>query len=107
MADLRRARMALWNDSHADAPVYILGGMVYHDWVGPHKVRGREGESSYRLWKGQREYGAQASLMKRYLGPGFGGKPLPLSYERLTRRSKVDDTPDTWEIDEIVVHRIK
>ena len=60
VADLRRARMALWNDSHADAPVYTLGEMVWYrhpaersaalrpDWLGPHGVRGREGESSYR-----------------------------------------------------------
>ena len=34
-------------------------------------------------------------------------KPLPLSYERLTRQCKVDGTPDTWNIDEIVGHRIK
>ena len=52
-------------------------------------------------------YGAHVSLMKRYLGPGFGGKPLPLSYERLTRKSKIDETPDTWEDDEIAGHRVR
>ena len=30
VADLRRARMALWNDSHADVPVYTLGEMVWY-----------------------------------------------------------------------------
>ena len=119
VAELRQARMDLWNNSHLDAPVYLLGDMVWYrhpversaalrpNWVGPHRVRVREGECSYRLWTGQREYGAHVSLMKRYLGPGFGGKPLPLSYERLTRKSKIDETPDTWEIDEIVGHRVK
>ena len=84
VADLRRARMALWNESHAEAAVYTLGDMAWYrypaersaalrpDWVRPHRVRGRKGESSYRLWTGQREYGAHASLMTRYLGPGFG-----------------------------------
>ena len=64
VADLRRARTALWNDSHAEAPVYTLGYMAWcrqpaelsaalrPNWVGPHRVRGREGESSYRLWTG-------------------------------------------------------
>ena len=46
-------------------------------------------------------------MPKRYLGPVFGGKPLPLSYERLTRKSKVDDIPDTWEIEEIVGYRMR
>ena len=32
---------------------------------------------------------------------------MPLSYERLTRKSKIDETPDTWEIDEIVGHWVK
>ena len=67
----------------------------------------REGECSYRLWTGQLAYRAHVSLMKRYLGPGFGWKPLPFHYEFLTRKSKIDETPDTWEIDEIVGHRIK
>ena len=30
VADLRRARMALWNDSHADPPVYALGEMAWY-----------------------------------------------------------------------------
>ena len=74
VADLRRARMALWNDSQTDVPVYTLGEMVWYrhpaersaalrpDWVGPHRVRGRGGESSYGLWTGQTEYGAHASV---------------------------------------------
>ena len=32
---------------------------------------------------------------------------MPLSYKRLTRKSKIDETPDTWEIDEIVGHRVQ
>ena len=83
MAELRQARMDLWNNSHLDAPVYLLGDMVWYrhpversaafrpNWVAPHRVRVREGECRYRLWTGQREYGAPVSLIKRYLGPGF------------------------------------
>ena len=32
---------------------------------------------------------------------------MPLSYELVTRKSKIDGTPDTWEIDETVGHRVK
>ena len=32
---------------------------------------------------------------------------MPLSYERLTRKSQIDETQDTWDIDEIVGHRVK
>ena len=30
VAELRQARMDLWNNSHLDAPVYLLGDMVWY-----------------------------------------------------------------------------
>ena len=55
VADLRQARMDLWNNSHLDAAVYLLGDMVWYrnpverraalrpNWVGPHRVEGERG----------------------------------------------------------------
>ena len=64
VANLRQARMDLWDKSHLDAPVYSLGDMVGYrhqversaalrpNWVGPHRVGVRAGECCYRLWVG-------------------------------------------------------
>jgi len=114
---LRAKQVERWNKKRREPPVFVVGGKcwclhppdksseLHGRWGGPYIIRCRTGEHSYKLWNGIREFGAYVANMKDNYDQGFGFQPVPLSYEKVSRRARLEVEEEDYEVDAILGHR--
>jgi len=114
---LRARYVERWNKKRREPPVFVVGGQCWYvsaqckdsqlhgRWAGPYDIRGRIGEHSYVLWTGLREFTAHVCVKTSY-EQGFGSRPVPLSFEKLSKKVRLEVSEEDYEVDTILGHRV-
>ena len=59
------------------------------------------------LNSGVREFAWHSSWIKRYWGPVYGGRRIPLTHEKVSRTATAENGEKEYEVDHILKHKME
>jgi len=114
---VQRAHLEALNKKRKEPPVYVVGDWVWYKhppdrssaqhpaYTGPYILKKRLGDNSWLLFSGIREFTGHASWIKRYWGPVYGGRRIPLAHEKVSRPSTAENGEQEYGVEKIMKHR--
>ena len=119
LQDVQQKHLDSLNKRRKEPPVYELGTWVWYKhpldrsstlhaaYTGPYVLKKRLGETSWMLSSGVREFSGHSSWIKRYWGPVYGGRRIPLAHEKVSRTATAENGEKEYEFERILEHRVK
>ena len=114
---LQEKQLEKLNAKRAAPPDYEVGDWVWYRhppgksnaphpvYTGPWVLRRRIGDVSWVIWTGMRTFTGHVSSMKRFFGPIYGGRRVPLAFSRVAKESLQESGEREWVVEKILKHK--